>query len=118
MNDSARNNRTGIVSHLHKDSAKKLEDRKVYTEWLVKRSKKLNATPKNLTELQRNFRNAIAHQDMDVIRKIIQSINESRTEALRDVRVGDLAHLTHIMNQKLRSDIFKWLVAYAKSRMT
>jgi len=40
MNDSEHNNRMGIVSHLHKDSAKKLKDRKVYTAWLVKRSKK------------------------------------------------------------------------------
>ena len=117
MNDSEHNNRTGIVSHLHKDSAKTLKDRKVYTEWLVKRSRTLDATPKNLTEQQRNFRNAIAHQDMEVIRKIIQSINESKSEALLDVRVGDLAHLTRIMNQKMRSDIFEWLVTYAKSRV-
>ena len=93
--------RCGVVSHLGincKDS------------WLSPRTKYIDKDhPQNMTELQREFRNALAHMDMRDMKNIIEYVNESDSEKLKDIRLNNHEQLTRMMIQSLRSDIFNFL---------
>ena len=105
MNDGM--GRSGVVSHLGCDC----KDR-----WLSPRTKRIDKDhPSSMTELQREFRNALAHMDMQRMDKIIKYVNKSNSEKLKDIYVNNHVTLTRMMIQSLQSDIFQFLLGCAKN---
>lgn len=101
--------RSGVVSHLGCDC----KDR-----WWSPRSKKFGKDHLcSMTELQREFRNALAHMNMQDMGNIIDYVNKSDSGKLKDIHVNNHDHetLTRMMIKSLRSDIFQFLLECTKN---